>query len=219
MREKANGWIVQSCTRGALWIILISLATSLTGCFLLWRAAISEEVEVKLEEKNPLKGSMTDMRTLAVAHPAVLGLSPAAAPTAVAFVSKLQASNKFKIITPNQFQITLTEDNKNPFRGFFTSMTKEEMLDAIKQAGQLLKADGIVLVTPSQLEIWTVGIDGRGNARRRVSMQVNRTDTGKVVWEQTVIAKYHADDVVKEDQGVYATLLETLVDNLVQTAK
>lgn len=146
-------------------------------------------------------------------------------PAVISLTEQLQENNKFTILSPTQFAAAFDDRTKNPFRTGISSMTAEERKKAYMQAGQVLKADGVIVVEVGQLTLIGHNFlralmgDVRFEYARRLTKRVIETKTGNEIWSQKATAYYFVNDAAAADANMFPTMRAALVKNFQETAK
>lgn len=172
---------------------------------------------MKLEDERPLKGSIVNVKTLAVLPPSAgildltkmmefnvsFGSSTQTMNQMGVYIPKiteeLQKNRRFQIITPHEVETALGGASGVQAGQPTVSMTEAEKAQlksrTVLQAGMTVKADGVILIE-GQLEfgegMGPTLMTGRMTKEHRIMMQVISTGTGEVIWRQRVVKSINA---------------------------
>lgn len=180
--------------------VFFALALSLSGCFLGMYMPASSSVE--LDDPNPLKSSVANVRTLAILTASTSGgvdtanalekaeLGNVTDPLSLyspKIAEALQQNPRFHIITPYEVEKAVGVMARIEITPSMTEAEKARYrAEAILKAGRSVKADGVILIEGEKKLDMGLGTSmvGRVNTEYRVMMTVYATETGAVLWKQ-----------------------------------
>ena len=217
----------------------VLLGAGLSGCGV--GVFFPSSLEVTLANPSPLRGSASSVQTIAVAPPLVSGAVSGFGDfstgqwdvAAVEITERLQSGGRFKVITPNQLQKAVVGNQETGTGGpqprmdglgMTGSMTRAERIEFIANAGKSVKAEGIIILQ-GDWEAHTTGtmvgmsVTGRIESKRKLTMTLLASGSGKTIWEQEAIATITAGSSPPQDREVRSAVVSRLVENFLETMK
>jgi hypothetical protein len=197
------------------------------GCFL--GMCFPTSIDTELAVTAPLRGSATDIRTIAIVLPASLeeqfGLPDASRGkldlVGLDMGERLQKSGRFTVVSHTQYHAALAAQRRTARSQPGSELPDRERTEAILNAARLVKADGVLLFDGSWESAANLGAVsfGRPEYRRLVTLTLIETRSGQTIWYQEATAVIHEGIAVPQEPAVREALVADVTDNFLRTLR
>jgi hypothetical protein len=208
-------------------VVACTLLLSIGGCF--WGMFWPTSIEADLAASAPLRGSASDIRTIAIAFPstleAVLGLADSSRgrldKAALDIGERLQRSGRFTVISPDEYQAALAGVNREADYRTNSTMAEAERKGHILQAARRVKSDAVILLQGKWESVITLGdvTLGRPEYKRHLGMALISTRSGETVWYQEAIVTINEGLATPQEPDIRDTVVSRLVENFLETVR
>jgi hypothetical protein len=205
-------------------IACLLLASSGCSLGMLFPTSIGAE----LREETPLRVPAPQVRTIAIALPSMLEqilLLPDPSrgkldKVALDIAERLEDSERFKIVSTDQFQTALAAQRPEP-DSLRVSLTEPDSRTAILKAAQQVGADAVLLFEgrwESPLSLGNIQF-GRPEFKRQVTMTLVATASSAPIWHQQATAIVNEGIATPQEPAIRRAVASSLAKNFLQTIK
>ena len=208
------------------WMLALLLAS--TGCSL--GMFFPTSIDAELDEKTPLRGPVSDIRTIAIALPSMLEANVALPDSSRGKLDKvaldigeqLEDSKRFAIVSRDQFQAALADQRREPDSLLVsTALTEADQMSAILKAARQVRADAVLMFDgkwETPLSLGDIKF-GRPEFKRQVTMTLVAAGSGQTIWHQEATVVINESIATPQEPAMRRAVASRLTKDFLSTLK